>query len=51
MIAELSVVSNNTETTKYFKPGEVPELNCAYFSGATAYSYCNKHGLWTVDIN
>ncbi len=34
-----------------FKPGDDPFWIFDYQEGATIYAYCNKHGLWKVDIN
>ena len=47
----VSIVFNNKEITTYFKPGEVPETHCCkYVPGSTIYAYCNKHGLWKIDV-
>ncbi len=47
----ISVVSDNKEVTTYFKPGEEAVAHCCkYIPGTTIYSYCNKHGLWKINI-
>ena len=35
----------------YLVPGEVPIVTLPYIPNATIYSYCNKHGLFSVKIN
>lgn len=46
----ISIVYDGKEVTTYFKPGEEPVAHCKYVSGATIYSYCNKHGLWKTEV-
>ena len=47
----ISIVSENKEITKYFKPGEEPKLqSCKYKPGTKIYAYCNKHGLWKNEV-
>lgn len=33
-----------------FTPGEKPEAVFPYIKGAKLYSYCNKHALWSKDV-
>ena len=47
----ISIVFDDKEVTKYFKPGDEPTLHCKYVPGATIYAYCNKHGLWKKDVD
>lgn len=47
----ISIVSDNKEITTYFKPGEEAVTHCCkYIPGTTIYAYCNKHGLWKIDV-
>ncbi|MBR2785912.1 MAG: desulfoferrodoxin [Clostridia bacterium] len=46
----ISIVSDKKEVTTYFKPGDEAVAHCKYFPGTTVYAYCNKHGLWKVDV-
>lgn len=45
-----SIVYDNKEKTKYFKPGETATMHCKYVPGAKLYAYCNKHGLWSSEV-
>lgn len=38
------------EITTYFKPGDNPVAYAKYVSGSKIYSYCNKHGIWMLDV-
>lgn len=46
----ISMVSDEKECTKYFKPGEVAETKFKYIPGSKLYAYCNKHGLWLKEV-
>jgi superoxide reductase len=46
----ISIVSDKKECTTYFNPGEDAIAHCKYIPGSTVYAYCNKHGLWKVDV-
>ena len=46
----ITVVTENGEVTKNFKPGEVPTLTLDYEKGAVIYAYCNLHELWKADV-
>ncbi len=41
---------SNSDTTRYFKPGETATFEVMYVPGMKLYAYCNKHGLWTSDV-
>lgn len=43
----VSLVYGNTEHIVYFKPEEKAQATFKYVKGATIYSYCNKHLLWS----
>lgn len=36
----------DSQSIKYFKPGDEPRVTVEYKDGMKAYSYCNKHSLW-----
>ncbi len=46
----IAIVYDDHEKIAYFKPGEEATTHCKYVPGATLYAYCNKHGLWKVDV-
>ena len=47
----ISIVCDDKEITKYFNPGEEAILtHCKYKPGTIIYSYCNKHGLWKIEV-
>ena len=46
----IKVVSDNTEITTNFKPGEEAVVTFKYIKGSIVYSYCNKHGLWETIV-
>ncbi len=46
----VSIVSDGKEVTTYFKAGEEVAAHCKYIPGSTVYAYCNKHGLWKIDV-
>lgn len=43
----VSIVYDNEEHIVYFKPEEKAQAIFKYVKGATIYSYCNKHLLWS----
>lgn len=46
----ISIVFGGKEVTTYLKPGKDAVAHCKYVPGATIYAYCNKHGLWKIDV-
>ena len=46
----ISIVSENKECTTYLEPGKDASTHCKYTPGSTVYAYCNKHGLWKIDV-
>lgn len=46
----IMVEYENSDMTKYFKPGEKAEMKAKYEPGRKIYAYCNKHGLWSIDV-
>ncbi len=46
----VSIVSDDRECTKYFKPGKEAQVEFKYEPGTKLYAYCNKHGLWKKDV-
>ena len=49
-IEYISIVSNKINIKIFFKPGEVAKAVFPYVKGATVSSYCNLHGLWSVEV-
>ena len=46
----ISIVSEGRECVTYLKPGMEAKTHFKYTPGATIYAYCNKHGLWGIDV-
>ena len=46
----ISFVFDDKECTTYFKPGEEAVAHCKYVPGSKIYAYCNKHGLWKINV-
>ena len=46
----ISICYNNSESTIYFKPGDVAKAEFDYVPSSTIYAYCNKHSLWKKDV-
>lgn len=47
----VTILSDEGEFTKYFKPGDVCEFEYKYIRNAKIYAYCNKHNLWMNTVN
>lgn len=46
----IMVEYKDSDTTKYFKPGEEARMQAHYVAGMKLYAYCNKHGLWSAEV-
>ncbi len=46
----ISIVFGDKECTTYLEPGKDAKAHCKYVPGATIYAYCNKHGLWKIEV-
>lgn len=46
----ITLLSDNEEYTKSFVPGEECRAEFKYIPGSKLYAYCNKHGLWSSDV-
>ncbi len=46
----IMVKGKNNSYKKEFTPEETPELIYDYEEQVTIYSYCNKHGLWKIEV-
>ena len=49
-ISWVAQVSENETTRIRLHPGEKPEVKFKKAKNATIYAYCNKHGLWGLEI-
>ncbi len=49
-ISWVAQVSENETTRIRLHPGEKPEVKFKKTKNATIYAYCNKHGLWGLEI-
>ncbi len=48
---EMIMLKTEHETyTKILTPSEKPEITYPVEGPATIYSYCNKHGLWKIEV-
>lgn len=46
----IAMVSDNEIHKKILKAGEEAKVTFDYIKGSKVYSYCNKHGLWSADV-
>ena len=46
----ISMISDTEEVTYYLNPSDKLEVNFKYVKGANLYAFCNKHGLWKINI-
>lgn len=46
----ISIRTEKESYTKKLKPNDIPELIYNITGPATIYSYCNKHGLWKIEV-
>ncbi len=46
----ISLVKENKEETVTLYPEQNAEARFKYVPGSTLYAYCNKHGLWKIDV-
>ena len=46
----ICLVTDKKEEYKYFNPGEEAVCEFDNVEEGTLYSYCNKHGLWSANI-
>ena len=46
----IALDSKKTSGKKFFLPGETLKAVFPYIKGSKILAYCNKHGLWSVDI-
>ena len=46
----ISLVQDRKITRIDLQPGESPEVTFPYIKGSTVYAYCDKHGLWTSEV-
>lgn len=49
-IEYLALDSQNITAKKYLKIGEKAQAVFPYVSGSKLYGYCNKHGMWSIEI-
>ena len=46
----ISLVKENTEITVKLYPEQDAIARFPYMRGATVYAYCNRHGLWSTEV-
>lgn len=46
----IALISDNKEYVVNLYPEQNAEARFPYIPGSTIYEYCNKHGLWKVDV-
>lgn len=46
----IMVEYEDSDMTKYFKAGDEARLVAEYVPGMKLYAFCNKHGLWSVEV-
>ena len=50
LIMWIAQVSDHQTTRIRLEPGQSTEARFKYIPNSTIYAYCNKHGLWKVDV-
>ena len=46
----IACYTKSGKVVKYLNPGDTAQVVFDYEKDATILSYCNKHGLWYVDV-
>ena len=46
----IALVTDTEVYKQFFKPGEKAVAKFPYIPGSVVYEFCNKHGLWKVDV-
>jgi superoxide reductase len=46
----VAMVAENKECMVKMYPEQDAEARFKYIPGSTVYAYCNKHGLWKIDV-
>ena len=46
----VAMVAENKECMVKLYPEQDAEARLKYIPGSTIYAYCNKHGLWKMDV-
>lgn len=49
-IEYIALVTENSTKRKYLTIGKEAKVKFRYVKGSKLYAYCNKHGLWCVDV-
>lgn len=49
-IAWIMLVTENEQCKVILEPGKEAVAEFKYIPGSTVYEYCNKHGLWKVEV-
>jgi superoxide reductase len=47
----VAMVAENKECMVKLYPEQDAEARFKYIPGSTVYAYCNKHGLWKIDVD
>ena len=46
----IAMLANNKIIKKFLLPGEEACVIFPYVKGSKIYSFCNKHGLWSKEV-
>jgi len=49
-IEYIALDSDTVNAKKYFVKGDMPKAVFPYIKGSRVYSSCNKHGIWSTDV-
>lgn len=49
-IERIYLVTSKGSLCYYLKPGDEAKASFPYEAGSTIYSLCNKHGLWSKEV-
>lgn len=47
----MALVKENKKIMVTLYPEQDAEVRFPYISGSTLYAYCNKHGLWSTEVD
>ena len=47
----ISLINENVEYTIKLSPMQTAEAKFPYLKNSVIYAYCNKHGLWKIDVD
>ena len=49
-IEYIAIDGTNINAKKFFNAGETAKAVFPYIKGSVVYAYCNKHGMWSTEV-